>query len=131
MSERAELGIDGDCGFALLARITQEIIDAHEAGASLAHCTGLLESLLSETARPEGATTWIAVGEQMPPDQTYVLGYQATTGTIAVGMSMQRDDGIMWMFGASMGHESKFPHLRFTHWMPLPDRPRGPQKGEG
>lgn len=69
------------------------------------------------------APTWVKTDEQMPPDATYVLGFQERTGNIAVGMAMKRDDGLMWMFGATMGHESKFPHLKFTHWMPLPSAP--------
>jgi hypothetical protein len=67
---------------------------------------------------------WIPVGERLPEDGQEVLAFfPKMREPIAVGHLLRRGDGIMYSYRGTSGHESNFPSLIFTHWMPLPAAP--------
>lgn len=72
------------------------------------------------SASPEG---WISVNDRVPPPNVSVLVYNPTFKRVGVGEVMPRDDGMMWTFERHTGHESKWPSLKWSHWMPLPASP--------
>lgn len=59
--------------------------------------------------------------ETAPTDGTRFLGYR--DGRYASASRVPRDDCEMWQFGASSGAAEVAPHLKPTHWMPLPEAP--------
>lgn len=120
IANRIQRGLD----FAPASNNALEDIPLLKSGLMRAEWERIISALLAYDSPPYvSRSEWIKCADRMPPNSTYVLGYQERTGNIAVGMATERDDGMMWMFGASMGHESKFPHLKFTHWMSLPQGP--------
>lgn len=64
---------------------------------------------------------WMPI-ETAPRDGTVFLGYRR--GRYAECCRVQRDDGEMWQFGGESGFHEHWPHIRPTHWMPLPEPPK-------
>lgn len=70
---------------------------------------------------------WIRCKKEMPPQNVEVLAYRR--GRISIGRWAQRDDGKQWTFSGTTVHEklaASIPRLscEFTHWMPLPEKPK-------
>lgn len=69
---------------------------------------------------------WIPVSERLPEEFTEVLAYfPELRKKIARGWWLTHNDGgKVWGHDSESGHESNFPTLKFTHWMPLPEPPQ-------
>lgn len=87
--------------------------------------------------RPEVvAPQWIACTERMPPDGEKVLAYfpnmpRSWRGPVGIGEVLHRVDGRVFTNNGTSGHESSFPSMVFTHWMPLPSVPSPLRLKEG
>lgn len=68
---------------------------------------------------------WIPVTERVPADGERVLAlFPKMREKVAIGEVLHRNDGIIWFYNGTSGHELHFPSLKFTHWMPLPEPPK-------
>lgn len=63
---------------------------------------------------------WLPI-EMAPQDGTEILGYR--NGRIATACRVPRDDCEMWTFAGTTAAIDIAPHLKPTHWMPLPAPP--------
>ena len=65
-------------------------------------------------------TTWRPI-DTAPNDGTEFVGYRE--GVFSKAVRVQRDDFETWHFCGASGAVKHYPHLKPTHWMPLPADP--------
>ena len=99
---------------------------------TVAKAQALQAEMLNEraalSAQPAAVPRWRPI-ETAPKDGTPFLAYRPM-GCMRESSALQRDDGVIWSFGAFSAHESTIGPLKPTHWMPLPAAPQAPQQDE-
>ena len=69
---------------------------------------------------------WISVDERLPENDVMVIGYTPCDGFMFVGYYHEEPkyDGKVWRIETAM-RSTKIMKKRVTHWMPLPQPPKG------
>ncbi len=100
------------------------MIDPMDVGNDLneAYCDGFESGV--QSARPK----WIPVTERMPEDHAMVIGFTPRDGYMFVGFHVtSKHDGYdfsYWSLVTAMRSTQRMTK-KVTHWMPLPEKPKG------
>lgn len=81
---------------------------------------------LTPTADKLSATEWISVDDRLPENDVMVIGYTPCDGFMFVGYYHEEPkyDWKVWRIVTAM-RSTKVMTKKVTHWMPLPQPPKG------
>lgn len=90
-------------------------------------CLDIAEALYNAGYRKQSVGEWISVDERLPHSQQMVIGYTPCDGYMFVGFYQKVDSPYWksyWNVITAMRSTKKMTK-KVTHWMPLPEPPKG------